>query len=181
MEEISECAEDNGETVEELIEISEVKFYDEEVGIVDGFRYINLAISKEDSFRTRFTKAGFYREIGWYDEAEEEYKLALYYEENLGAMENLMYVELMLGHTFLAIELGEKVRKRKDESRDGLWEAVANNLVRAYINEQEYELAENLITECEGEKNNEHLWIENEKEFLQRKKAQHVEVTFNNI
>ena len=167
LEKMSECAEDQGETVEELIEMGEKIIYDDNIDSVDAFRYVNLALRKEDSFRTRFIKGKIYYCIGWYREAEEEYKSALQYEETLEALDNFMYIELMLGHTFLAIEAGEKIRSRKNEAEDGLWDAIAYNLVYAYINEHEFELAETLIEECEQEKDREHLWLEESKQYLE--------------
>ena len=140
--------------------------------LIETSRLLNLAIAKEDSFRTHSIKGDFYSRIGWYDEAEEEFKQALYYEENIETMNYCMYVELMLKHTFLAIELGEKIRSRKDEAPEGMWEAVAENLTRVYINEHEFEAAELLIKECEKEENKEHLWFDDMREFLDTKKKQ---------
>ena len=166
-EKMSECAEDHGESVDELIEMGGKMICDAGSDIVEAFRYVNLALRKEDSFRTRFIKGKMYNYIGWYDEAEEEYKLALHYEETMEALDDFMYIELMLGHTFLAIEAGEKIRRRKNEAEDDLWDTISYNLIRAYTNEHEFELAEALIEECEQEKDIEHQWLEESKQYLE--------------
>lgn len=167
---ISSCVEDHGQSVDELLAFVENWFAESNGNIYEAFNLINLAVSKEDSFRTREFRAKLYSLIGLYDEAEEEYKLALYHEENLEAMLDFMYIELMLNHTFLAIELGEKIRTRKKEAGVDIWETAACNLVRAYTNEYEFDKAELLIIECEQEKNKNHTWIEDLKEYLKIKK-----------
>ena len=160
------CAEDKGQSIDELLELGKKWFTEAEANIYETFNWINLAVSKEESFRTHELRAKLYSQIGWYDEAEEEYKLALYYEEDLETMLDFMYIELMLGHTFLAIELGEKIRIHKDEAGCDIWETAAYNLVRVYTNEHEFDQAELLIKECEKENNKNHIWIEELKEFL---------------
>lgn len=80
-----------------------------------------------------------------------------------------MYVELLLGHTFLAIDIGEKLRRRKSENE--VWESTARNLALAYINENEFDEAHLLIEECEMDSEREYEWIEDTKDLMKRRKA----------
>lgn len=164
-EEFEKRAEDKGESPEELIAECKRIYNDENALLIDAMRYINLAINKDDCYKTRFIKAELLETFSWYEEAEEEYKHALYHEENVDGMERLMYVEIMLQHTFLAIELGEKIRKRKDEDEE--WYNTANNLVHLYIGEGEIDAAKDLINECKGEADPSiHKWIEGAEERI---------------
>lgn len=158
-------AKDEGQSVQELLERCDEIFRDENWPIIDAMEYVNLAVDKDDCYETRFRKAELLSFIGWYDEAEEEYKRALYYEDNLNGMARLMYTEIMLGHSYLAIELGEKIHAQKEKY--DAWSDVAFNLVQLYIAEGEVELARKLIVECEKEDNSDvHDWIEEAKEGI---------------
>lgn len=171
VEEIEKRVEDKGETPEELIAECKRIYADENAPFLDAINCINLAIDKDDCYETRCLKAELLQNLAWYDEAEEEYKQALYYEEKVDGMAPLMYIEIMLNHTFLAIELGEKIRKRKEEDKD--WCYTANNLVHLYINEGEIDAAEDLINECKGEKDSSiHKWIEGAEERIKEYKKQ---------
>lgn len=163
--ELSVIAEDHGEMVDELIEKAKKIFADLSYPVWDAFSFINLAIHKEDCCKTRSIKAGFFYDMAWYNEAEEEYKLALYHEEDVDVMASLMYVETMLGHTFLAIELGEKIRKRKSE--DKFWHLTANDLTYLYLREYELDAAALLMKECENDKSREYPWMKEAKESLE--------------
>lgn len=145
-EKLSKCAEDHGEPTEELIKKILKASRSEKLNFVEMFGYSNLAVAKDDCYKTRAMRENLYQLLGWYDEAEEEYKQALYYEENVVTLEDLMYVEIMLNHSFLAIELGEKMRLRKGEVPD--WENISNNLTFCYIDECEFDAAKLLIKEC---------------------------------
>jgi tetratricopeptide (TPR) repeat protein len=136
---------------------------------------VNLAVEKDDCYKTRFLRAQLYRDIAAYDEAEEEYKNSLYHEETIEALADLMFVEILLNHTFLAIELGEKIRKRKSE--DDYWTDNANNLAFLYIDEGEFDEARLLIEECEGEEDTKHSWTDKARKYLkeQMKAAKCVE------
>lgn len=164
-EELAKVAEDHGETTDELLEKALNLLLDENGSLHTAAELINLAIKKEDCYKTRAAKGKLFYSIGWYDEAEEEYKFALYHEEVVEAMADLMYVELMLGNTFLAIDLGEKIRKRKSE--DDAWIYISGNLTFAYINEHELDAATLLIKECENDTSREYAWIAYAKELIE--------------
>ncbi len=169
-EKISASAKDEGQSVQGLLKKCEEICKDENCYISEALGYANLAINKQDCYDTRFWKAEILNLLGLYDEAEEEYKKALYHEENLHGMAGLMYVEIMLGHTFLAIDLGEKIRTRKTEY-DG-WVTVACNLVHLYISEGELNCAGKLITECKNEKNSGAFdWLTDAKKRLDESKG----------
>lgn len=163
-EELSKSAEDHGETPEELFQKCYNRIAAKKVDIPEIFRYINLALDKGDCYQTRLKRAELFVELGWYDEAEEEYKHALHHEENIKALRDLMYIAAILNHTFLAIELGEKVRKRKSE--DEYWPGTAESLTYLYIDEGESESAQILMKECEKEKDDLHKWINDAKQYL---------------
>ena len=115
---------------------------------------------------TRELRGDLYSRIGWYNEAEEEYKTALHQEEKLNIMEKLMYIELMMGQTFLAIELGETIRRHKNDENNN-WDLISGNLVFAYIGENEFDKAAFLIAECEKDGAREYGWIEEAKMVLE--------------
>lgn len=165
-DEIFQCAEDCGESVDELIQ----KFFDacKEDNLFDALGLINLAISKNDCYETRKVRADLYGSLGWYNEAEEEYKQALHFEQNIDAMEAMMYIELMLKHSFLAIELGEKMRARKDEVEN--WVGIASNLTYCYIGECEFDAARLLIEECEKDSKYKYEWTDETKRVLDERK-----------
>jgi hypothetical protein len=172
---ILEKAEDHGESTEALIDKCREILQDEKREWIESFRFVNLAVEKDDCYKTRFLRAQLYRDIAAYDEAEEEYKNSLYHEETIEALADLMFVEILLNHTFLAIELGEKIRKRKSE--DDYWTDNANNLAFLYIDEGEFDEARLLIEECEGEEDTKHSWTDKARKYLkeQMKAAKCVE------
>lgn len=168
-EELEKRAEDKRQTTKQLLDEAAAK---SEKGLVrDAMALINLALDNDDCYDTRFAKANLFGQLGWYDEAEEEYKHALYHEENADGMGWLMHTEMMLKHTFLAIELGEKIRKRKDEDPD--WMSDARNLAYLYMDEGELDKAEILMNECEWEKDSSiHEWIADARECLEERKKE---------
>ena len=169
LEDLEVRAEDKGQTTEQLLAEAVVKF--QEDFVLDAMGLVNLALDKDDCYDTRYVKATFLDQLLWYDEAEEEYKQALYHEENMDAMICLMDIEFLLNHTFLAIELGEKIRKRKNEASN--WAGVANNLAHLYIGEGEFNKAQDLMNECEREKAPDiHNWIASAKEHMENYKHQ---------
>lgn len=163
-EEMEIKAEDKGQTTKQLLDEAAEKF---KAGFtLDAAALINLALDKDDCYDTRFAKADLFDCLTWHNEAEEEYKQALYHEENINGIVCLMDIEILLNHTFFAIELGEKIRKRKDEGMN--WAGVASNLTYLYIGEGEIDKAQILIQECEQEKNADiHEWIVGAKECLE--------------
>lgn len=169
-EEISKCAEDHGETTEELIKKCIDSSRKENSDLFKTFGYINLAVAKDDCYETRAVRGDLFGQLGWYNEAEEEYKQALYFEQNVATMEALMYVELMLNHSFLAIDLGEKMRVRKDEVEN--WSGIAANLTYCYIGECEFDAASLLIEECEKDSEREYAWTSDAKKVLEERKQE---------
>lgn len=167
LEDFSVRATDCGETVEELIDKSIASYSDANSSLQETFGFINLAIDKSDCFETRALRADLFSQIGWYDEAEEEYKVAMHYKEDIDSMRRFMYVELLMNHTFIAIELGEKIRARKSE--DSIWETTANNLALAYVFENEFDAAKNLIAECENDSDREYDWIEEVRKLMEER------------
>ncbi|MDE7207820.1 MAG: hypothetical protein K2N90_11815, partial [Lachnospiraceae bacterium] len=163
-QELEMRAEDKGQTTEQLLAEAAANF--QEGLVLEAMGLVNLAQDKDDCYDTRCLKATFLDQLFWYDEAEEEYKQALYHEENIDAMIWLMEIEVLLNHTFLAIELGEKIRKRKAET--SIWAGVANNLAHLYIGEGAFDKAQDLINECEQENAPDtHNWITNAKENME--------------
>lgn len=157
-EEVEKRADDQDDTTEALLK--ECKKLAEEERLLDALAVANLAVDKDDCYDTRSLRAELFVHLLFYDEAEEDFKRAIYYREEIYAMEWLMNLESVLYHTFLAIELGEKLRKRKKEVND--WNIVAGNLAYLYIEEGQVEAAEALIQECELENDSEthHDWID---------------------
>ncbi len=160
-EELTTKAEDKGQTVEEL--------FDELNNETDYFKklfLLNLAVEKDDCYRTRLERGTLLAFNHYLDEAEEDLKTAIHFEEGLRAVANLMFVEAELKKDYLAIELGEKIRNRKKEFED--WFAVAEQLTLLYYNAGEVSKAEALIAECEAEENSEihNEWIANIRKLI---------------
>ena len=172
-EELEIRAEDKGQATKELLDEAKKMIASYEEGFFQrAMALANLAIDNDDCYDTRLLKAELFVCVGMYDEAEEEYKRALYYEETVEGMMRLMYIEAMMSHTYLAIELGEKIRKRKDEGSEE-WPNVANNLAHLYIQEGEMEKVQILMKECEQEKNSSvHNWFDNAREHMEANKKQ---------
>lgn len=169
-EELENRAEDEGQTTKELID--EAIARSNEGLFPEAMALLNLAVDKDDCYDSRFSRAELFDNAFMYDEAEEEYKQALYHEETVNALCRLMDIEAMMKHTFLAIELGEKIRKRKEEALE-YWPSVANNLAHLYIYEGELEKAQTLIKECEQEKDpGLHEWFDSAREHMEAYKEQ---------
>lgn len=148
-EEIQAVAEDEGLTVEELTERG-IECY-QQGDFKKAFQYANLAVAKADTYETRYLRADLYALMYYYDEAEEELKMALYHKsDDIESMAYLMFVELMLEKNYLAIDLGEKLRQRRTEVPG--WASVAANLVQVYLNEGEIGKAQEILEECQQEK-----------------------------
>lgn len=166
-EEFEKRAKDVGQSTEQLIEESK-KVWDAGHSL-KAFEYINLAIDKDECFKTRKAKAELFDKLEYLDEAEEEYKRALYYKEDVYAMIDLMYLELRLKHTFLVIELGEKIRERKGKCEN--WTDVAGLLTYVYMDEKEWAKAEELLEECENDTFT-HDWLDKAREKMEELKKQ---------
>lgn len=143
-EDLSIKAKDNGQTVEQLIHASDM-----EQNYLKSLSYLNLAVAKDDCCLTRW-KRGDHLALKYYlDEAEEDYKMALQFEDNLTVMFNLMDIESALDHDSIAIEIGERIRRRKVGFDN--WPNCADLLTALYLDEKEYDQAEALMNECELE------------------------------
>ncbi len=164
-QEFEKRAEDRGQTVNELMDLSAEAW--EKGEHLEAFSYINLAVYKDDCFETRNRRADMFAQLEYLDEAEEEYKWAIYYKKDVNAMAALMYIEFQLEHVFLAISLGEEIRGRKNECDD--WVNVAINLVLLYFDEKEWDKAEKIICECE-EENFPNDWIEKARKYIKEYK-----------
>ena len=161
LEEFEKRVEDGGQPTEKLMEESKKAW--EERHDFKAFQYINLAIDKDECLETRRAKAELFRDLEYLDEAEEEYKRALYCKQDMDTMVDFMVLEAVLGHIFLVIELGEKIRGRKGEC--GNWTGVARALAYTYIDEEEWGKAEELMAECEKE-TFAHDWLDDAREYM---------------
>lgn len=165
-EEMLECAKDNGESVEELLDKGIALYNDEEqYDVLGAFALVNLAVKKDDCYETRVLRAKMYKDLKWYNEAEEEFKKALHHDENLEAIYELMCVERMLGNTLFAVGLGEMLRRQKEKVEN--WTEVSEDLALIYIEKQDFDSAQILIRECENDKDKEYDWIEDVKDILE--------------
>lgn len=150
------------------------KFYDDSsITIVDVLKILNLAVEKDDCYETRLERGLLYYFQGYLDEAEKDLKVALQFEEGMDALSYLLGTEQKLYHTNLAIEIGEKIRRRKKE--DAFWHIDACILTCLYIDDGQLAKAEALMNECEleadGQKHRE--WIaELRASFEEEKKNQ---------
>lgn len=165
--EFEKRAKDVGQSTEELIEESK-KVWEAERSL-KAFEYINLAIDKDECLETRKVKAELFLKLEYLDEAEEEYKRALYCKQDVNTMEDFMNLESLLNHTFLVIELGEKIRERKGECKN--WTGVARVLTYVYMNEKEWGKAEELLKECENDTFT-HNWLDEAKEEMEELKKE---------
>ena len=161
---LSALAKNTWRTVEQLIEKSS-----DELSFLTALSFLNLAVKNESSYRTYLARGRFFYWNYFFDEAEEDLKTALHYEEGMEALSYLMSVESELNHIYLAIEIGEKIRRRKKE--DIYWVDDANLLACIYFDEGEYTKAESIMRECEAEKNAaEHKeWIKNLRNLIKEK------------
>lgn len=171
---IEKRADDKGNTTKAMLDEC-VKAFNENC-YLEALEIANLAVDKDDCFDTRFMRADLLEYGFLYDEAEEEYKRALYHMEDIDAMERLMKLEIVLKYTFLAIELGEKLRKRKEDAEE--WDVIAGNLTHLYIDEGQLDAAEALIRECEEEGDSLiHQWINGARKHMSEYKEQMKEGT----
>lgn len=159
--ELLKSAEDTGLSVDEIIEkISDID------DIYKALTYANLALQKESSLRTISLRADILFDMRLYDEAEMEYRLALYEDENNPeCIINLMYVELMLGKTFVAVGLGEKFLSKHKEHEG--YSYVAQNVVMALAKSGDIENAEKRLAELEKESNFNSEDIEYMKKYIE--------------
>ena len=167
-EKMSVKAKDKGQTADELIRAS---YYEKD--FLKSLSYLNLAVAKDDCFETRKERA-YHLMINFYlDEAEEDYKAALQFEDSLQAMAELMNVEYCLHNTTSAIGLGERIRRRKSGFDN--WSDCAYLLAILYFENKEYNKAESLMYECESEEDSEkhNNWIPEMRKSVKeaRKKA----------
>jgi len=110
----------------------------------------NSAVASDDSHDTRLLRGEVFGCMNLLNEAAEDFREALCYEpDDADAMERLMYVEMMCGHNFIAIELGERLREQKDHTE--AWSDAAFNLLNLYVAEREIQKAEILLVDCEKE------------------------------
>ena len=104
-EELTKCAADHGKGVDKLIELGK--------NVPDPYEaltYANLALKKERSFETYRLRAAILWEMFCDDEAEAEYRRALYEEpENIEVMVKLQSIELTRENFGLSIEMGNRL------------------------------------------------------------------------
>lgn len=165
-QELEKCAEDNGKSAKELVDIIwdvigdndtyQLGCKEYEKANVENLQLANLALTKDDTVTVRFTRGIILENMNLQEEAEEELKKALAIERNTVVLEKLMDLEIKLGHTFIAIELGEELRARKDEYDE--WGETSRNLVALYLDENEIELAKQLFEECQNDTNEKHVY-----------------------
>ena len=157
-EEIMTKAKDKGQSTDELIKAAETSDF------LTGLSYLNLAVDKDDCYDTRLARGRHFAFNFYLDEAAEDLKTALQFNEGLEALSDLMNVECDLHNDFLAIEIGEKIRLHKNGFDN--WANDAYLLTALYWDMGEYSKAKALIAECEAEDNPEihREWINNFKE-----------------
>lgn len=140
-EDLSVRAEDTGLTTEELLEQAKCAW--EEEKFEDAFSLANLAVDNDDIFQTRILRARFFAKMWFISEAEEEYKRALSYKEDVNALHDLMAIEIALGNTFLAIEIGKKICASNPDN--GCRINTMCDLIKVYIEEHQWDEAEKLL------------------------------------
>lgn len=149
-EEIQKLADDEGLTVEEIIQRAEEAVREERD--LDALRLANLAVAKMDNYETRMLRGEIYQFFTYYNEQEEDYKMALYYKPgDWKAMHALILNAHSLQHHYMVISLGEALRARRDEFPEQ-WRYVSYCLVEAYLLEGQLDTAEHLLCEYESEK-----------------------------
>ncbi len=160
-EELSKKAKDRGESTEELIEKANNK-----INFINKIPYLNLAVEKDDCYLTRYKRGRLFYSYDYLDEAEEDFKVALHFEENIDALYFLMCIQGDLNHLYIAIELGEKIHLRKTEDIE--WYSTADILTSLYIDVGEISKAKKLMAECEAEENSEvhSEWIKRTRKYL---------------
>ena len=163
-------AKDKWQSTEELIKRSQELRNQSGTTVVDVLKLLNLAVKKDDCYETRLERGSYFCCHAYLEEAEEDLKMALQYEKGIEALSYLMSTERKLGHNYLAIEIGEKVRSRRKE--DKFWSIDAMDLAWLYLGEGELAQAEALMNECEleqdGAKHKE--WIAELREVLKEEK-----------
>lgn len=147
-EELEAVASDEGLSPEELRKMADQLF--EENDVLGAIAYMNLAIARDDSYENRYLRGDIFAAIAFYDEAEEDYKRAILFRETIEALSALFYAAWILQHDFLALEIGEKLRERKEE--DAWWKDDAKNLVYGYLIVGETDKAVEVLNECEKDK-----------------------------
>ena len=169
-EALKATAKDKGQSTEELIKRSQELRNQSGTTVVDVLKLLNLAVKKDDCYETRLERGSYFCCHAYLEEAEEDLKMALQYEKGIEALSYLMSTERKLGHNYLAIEIGEKVRSRRKE--DKFWSIDAMDLAWLYLGEGELAQAEALMNECEleqdGAKHKE--WIAELREVLKEEK-----------
>lgn len=168
-DDIRKLAADEGLTVDEIIQRAEEAVREERD--LDALQMANLAVAKADNYETRMLRGDIYQYFTYYDEQEEDYKMALYYRpDDWKAMYALIRNSRSLHHHYIVISLGEELRVRRAEFPED-WKYVSFYLIEAYLLEGQLDTAERLLCECESEKEKygyEYLesawaWLEQEK------------------
>ena len=143
-EELTKCADDHGEAVEKLIELGQNT---EEP--YTALTYANLALKKERSFETYHLRAAILMEMFCDDEAEAEYRRALYEDQdNVEVMSKLQLLELTRENFGLSIEMGNRLLGLLEEGEMKC--NVALDTVFAYSLSGNFEAAEKLLKKHEA-------------------------------
>lgn len=147
---IRQQAKDEGLAVEEIIQKAEEAVGEERD--LDALQLANLAVAKRDNYETRMFRGDIYQFFKYYDEQEEDYKMALYYKpDDWEAMSALMENARSLQHRYMVISLGESLYARRTEFPEQ-WKYVSYWLLEAYLLEGHFDRAERLLREYEREK-----------------------------
>ena len=149
-EDTQKLAADEGLAVEEIFQKADEAV--REGRDLDALQLANLAVAKMDNYETRMFRGDIYQLFRYYDEQEEDYKMALYYKpDDWQAMSALMVNARSLQHYYMVISLGESLRARRAEYPEQ-WKYVSYCLLDAYLREGQPDTVELLLRECESEK-----------------------------
>lgn len=165
---VNAVAEDKGVLPDELRKNAVSAFKDGNAG--KAISLINLAIHLDDNEENHFCRGQIFSMLALYDEAEKDLKTALFYKEKMETLGELFYVTIMLRHYLVAIEIGEKIRARKEEDEE--WNSNSGNLIYCYLCVGELDKAEELMNECEIENvdtpnmENFRAWLQEEREAM---------------
>lgn len=143
-EELMKCAQDHGEDFGRLKRLAQ-----DTEDPYEALTYANLALKRERSFETHRLRATILSELFCYDEAEAEFRRALYEEpDNTDIMYNIHYIDLMREDFALSAEMGSRLLGLLDNNE--LKCSTVLNMVLAYEGLHKPNAAEELLKKHEG-------------------------------
>ena len=146
-------AEDKGQSADQLLDEAEHLMDDPDTGI-DPLFMLNLAISKEDSYRTRLRRAQYLCIFRLYEDAVEDYDKVFEYKAEADTLLTAMFVAEYGCRPDKVKEYAHRIIENHKDLDKAFWEDASLQIIYSFLIIKEPDEAMRLLITLENEKEN---------------------------